>query len=125
MSSDIKQLENDLNQMILEGKALEAFEKYYADDVVMQENLQEPRQGKTLCREYELQFFGNIAEFQRGELHSSVVEGDKSFSEWTFAAVFKDGTKMANTQVAVRQWKDGKVVHERFYYEPNITPAAA
>lgn len=33
----------ELNTMILEGKALEAFEKFYAEDVVMQENAQTDR----------------------------------------------------------------------------------
>jgi hypothetical protein len=28
----------DLNDLVLRGKALEAFDKYYHDDVVMQEN---------------------------------------------------------------------------------------
>ncbi len=27
---------------------------------------------------------------------------------------------MRNHQVAARRWKDGKVVSERFFYEPNI-----
>ena len=44
------------------------------------------------------------------------VEGDRSFSEWIFDVTFKDGTRMRNEQVAARRWKDGKVVHERFYY---------
>ena len=119
--ASIRALEDELNTMITKGEAFEAFEKFYADDVVMQENRQPPREGKTACREYEKQFFGNIAEFQRGELHQSVVEGDTSFSTWTFEAVFKDGSKMANTQVAQRRWKDGKVVFERFFYEPNVS----
>lgn len=121
--ADIRKLEDELNSMILQGQALEAFEKFYADDVVMQENLDDPRKGKHLCREYEKQFFGNIAEFQKGELHSSAVDGERSFSEWTFAARFKDGSSMDNTQVAVRTWKDGKIVHERFYYQPRISAA--
>ena len=28
----------DLNDLILQGKAMEAFEKYYHEDVIMQEN---------------------------------------------------------------------------------------
>ena len=48
--SDISKLENELNQMILAGKAMEAFEKYYADDIVMQENDQPPRVGKAANR---------------------------------------------------------------------------
>ncbi|MEQ9425153.1 MAG: hypothetical protein RJQ09_12085 [Cyclobacteriaceae bacterium] len=33
---------SDLNDLVLDGKALEAFEKYYHEDVVMQENENEP-----------------------------------------------------------------------------------
>ena len=60
MSQDIAALERELNEMIASGQATEAFEKSYADDVVM---------------------------------------------------------------VAARRWKDGKVVSEQFFYEPNITTA--
>jgi hypothetical protein len=35
---DLRTLVDELNQMILEGKILDAFEKFYADDVVMQDN---------------------------------------------------------------------------------------
>ena len=33
---------SDLNDLVLQGKALEAFETYYDDDVVMQENENAP-----------------------------------------------------------------------------------
>ena len=36
--SSIAELDRALNDAILNGTALEAFETYYADDVVMQEN---------------------------------------------------------------------------------------
>lgn len=123
MPHDIAALDAELNQMIATGKALEAFEKFYAEDCVMQENLDDPRRGKAACREYEVGFFSSIAEFKRGELHAAAVTGDRSYSEWTFACTFKDGSAIDNTQVSARTWKDGKVVHERFYYKPNFTPA--
>lgn len=123
MSEDIAKLDAELNQMITTGKALDAFEKFYADDCVMQENLDAPRVGKDACRTYEINFFSAIAEFKRGELLASAVTGNRSYSEWVFACSFKDGSSMENTQVSARTWKDGKVVHERFYYKPNITPA--
>lgn len=122
MSHHISALDRELNQMILSGKALDAFEKFYADDCTMQENLDAPRVGKNACREYEIGFFSNIAEFKRGELLAAAVEGDRSYSEWVFACTFKDGSAMENTQVSARRWKDGKVVWERFYYRPNLTP---
>ncbi len=34
--SDVATLERELNQMILSGKAMEAFEKFYADDAITQ-----------------------------------------------------------------------------------------
>lgn len=49
--------------MIAAGQAMEAFERFYADDVVMQENTEQPREGKDACRKYDEEFFGNVAEF--------------------------------------------------------------
>ena len=118
--SDTRNHEADLNRMILEGQGMDAFEKYYGDNCVMQENTEEPRVGKDACRAYEEQFFGNITEFHGAQLHCSAVDGDRSFSEWTFDMSFKGGNRMRNTQVASRTWKDGKIVKEQFFYKPNI-----
>ena len=121
MSQDIGALDRELNEMIASGQAMEGFEKFYADDVVMRENNQEIRKGKDACRKYEEEFFSNVAEFHEGSLHGSAVQGDRSYSEWIFDVTFKDGSRMRNHQVAARRWKDGKVVSEQFFYEPNIT----
>ena len=40
-TSEVAVLDKALNDAILSGKALEAFDQYYADDVVMQENSEE------------------------------------------------------------------------------------
>jgi ketosteroid isomerase-like protein len=111
-------LDTELNQMILSGQALDAFDKYYADDVVMQEGGEEPRRGKAANRAYEEQFFGAIAEFHGAQLLASAATGDHSYSEWVFDMTFKDGTRVTNTQVAAREWKDGQIVKERFYVIP-------
>lgn len=123
MSQDIAALEQQLNEMIASGKAMEAFEKFYAEDVVMSENQQDERRGKDACREYEEAFFGNVTEFHEGSFHGGAVQGDRSYSEWVFDVTFKDGSRMRNHQVASRRWKDGKVVFEQFFYEPNVKPA--
>ena len=114
-TQETQELDDKLNQQILAGQALEAFEAYYDDSVVMQEGTQPPREGKQANREYERQFFASIAEFHGAELHASAVNGNHSYSEWTFDVTFKDGTRVTNTQVAARKWRDGKVVWERFY----------
>lgn len=113
--SQISEREATLNTMVLEGKALDAFEQYYADDVVMQEGKTAPREGKEANRKYEQAFFGAIAEFHGAELHGSAVVGDRSYSEWTFDMTLKDGTRVTNRQVAAREWRDGQIIHERFF----------
>jgi ketosteroid isomerase-like protein len=109
-------LDARLNEMILTGRAMEAFEQFYADDVVMQENSEEPRVGKDVNRKAEEDFFSGLAEWHEGKLVASAVNGDTSFSEWYMDVSFKNGMRVKSSQVAVRKWKNGKVVHERFFY---------
>jgi len=44
------------------------------------------------------------------------VNGDVSFAEWETDLTFKNGFRTEMNQVAVRRWKDGLLIHERFYY---------
>jgi hypothetical protein len=44
--SSLSEKIHKLNDMFVQGKALEAFEQFYADDIVMQENEQEPTSAK-------------------------------------------------------------------------------
>jgi ketosteroid isomerase-like protein len=113
----VAELDEALNTAILTGKALEAFEEYYADDVVMQENSDEPRVGKDANRTAEIEFFSSLAAFHDGKLLSSAVNGDITFGEWFMDITFKNGFRAQMSQVAVRRWKDGKIAHERFYYK--------
>ena len=111
-----QELDHALNQQVLAGDIMGAFEKYYAEDVVMQENSAEPIPGKAANRERELQFVNSIAEFHGASVLASAVNGDTSFSEWEMDVTFQGGFRVKMAQVAVRKWKDGQVVRERFYY---------
>lgn len=114
---DIKPLVDDLNRLILEGKIMEAFEKYYADDVVMQENESEPRIGKETNRAYELAFTEGLVAFHQGEIKGVAHGDDISMVEWFMDMEHKEWGRSARTQVAIQRWKDGKIVHEKFYYQ--------
>jgi ketosteroid isomerase-like protein len=109
-------LDKRLNEMVLTGKAMQAFEELYADDVVMQENNDEPRVGKAANRKAEEDFFASVAEWHDGRVEGSAINGDTSYSQWFMDITFKNGFRAKMAQVAVRKWKDGKVVHERFFY---------
>ncbi len=115
-ATSVQELDKQVNDDVLSGKAMEAFEKYYADDVVMQENSEEPRSGKAANRKAEEEFFASVEAFNGGSVKASAVNGDVSFSEWEMDITFKGGRRVKMSQVAVRKWKNGKIVHERFFY---------
>jgi ketosteroid isomerase-like protein len=114
--TSVQELDKQLNDDVLSGKIMEAFEKYYADDVVMQENSEEPRKGKAENRKAEEQFMASVEAFNGGSVKASAVNGDVAFSEWEMDITFKGGSRVTMSQVAVRKWKNGKIVHERFFY---------
>lgn len=109
---------DELNQMILKGEILPAFEKFYHDDVVMSDNRQEMREGKDTNREYEKAFVGGLTEFRGADLLNVAINEEKGVSmcEWFFDYTHKDWGDMTYHQVAVQEWKDGKIVRETFYH---------
>lgn len=111
-----QELDQALNQQILAGDIMGAFDKYYAEGVVMQENSAEPTVGKGPNRERELEFVNSIQEFHGAAVLSSAVNGNISFSEWEMDVTFKGNIRVKIAQVAVRTWENGLVVRERFYY---------
>ena len=114
--NNLKEKISELNQLVLSGKGLEAFEKFYHPDVVMQENESEPTVGKEANRKREQEFFGSITEF-RGAQPLRVAAGDNvTMVEWFFDYSHKEWGRKTYHQVAVQRWKDGKIIHERFYY---------
>lgn len=58
-ATDLRANFEDIKNLVLQGKAMEAFEKYYGDDVVMQENETPETVGKEANRARELDFFLN------------------------------------------------------------------
>ena len=116
VQTNVASLENELNQQILSGDILGAFDKFYADDVVMQENTAEPFVGKAFNRKREEEFVNSIETFHGAQVLGSAVNGDTSYSEWNMEVTFKGGLRITLAQVAARRWKDGQIVHERFYY---------
>ncbi len=114
---ETKQLVHDLAKMIEEGKIMEAFEQYYADNIVMQENEGELRVGKEANRAYEKAFVEGITEFHSAKTLGVAWGENYSVIESSMDVTHKDWGRVARTQVAVQRWADGKVVSEKFYYD--------
>ena len=116
MTIDLKATFADIKTLVLQGKSMEVFEKYYGEDVVMQENEMPATLGKAANRERELEFFAKMVEFRQAEVKSVAYGEDVIISEWFLDYTHADWGKVTHDQVSVQRWQDGKVVHERFYY---------
>ena len=118
MTIELKKRVDDLNAMIQEGRIMDAMKTYYAEDVVMAENDAEPTVGLAANLQREQAFVDNTTWYGLA-LKGVAVGDDVAMVRWYLD--FHNsayGQRLAFTQVAVQQWRDGKIVDERFYYSP-------
>jgi hypothetical protein len=115
-SSTLKEKITELNQMVLSGKALEAFEKFYHDQVVMQENEQAPTIGKDANRHREIEFFKNVTDFRKAEVKGVSLGENLTTVIWQYDYTHKEWGERKYTQVSVQHWQDGKIIKEQFFY---------
>jgi hypothetical protein len=107
---------DEINGLVVSGKLLDAFEKFYAEEVVMQENLNPPVVGKDANRLREIEFLNNIEEFRSASVTGVGVGDDISFVIWNYDYTHKQWGIKNYTQVSVQNWKDGRIIKEQFFY---------
>ncbi|MEO1270806.1 MAG: SnoaL-like domain-containing protein [Myxococcota bacterium] len=106
-----------MNRAIEQGEGEQAFEEFYAENIVMMENDQ-VFEGKEANRQRQIAFANSVETYHSVAVTSSAVIGNISFAEMAFELTFKDGNRITLEEVAVRRWNDaGQIVHERFYYK--------
>lgn len=107
----------DLIHKIETGEILGAFEKYYADDVVMREVGQEPRRGKEANRAYEQAWTSGLKRI--AITHKGVAVNEATGRVYVEAHYDFDHEKwgsLSYDQVAAQRWEDGQIVEETFYH---------
>lgn len=115
-NSQIGSALRDLNDLVVNGKLLDAFEKYYSEDVAMQENTNAPVVGKDANRKREREFLDNIIEFRSASVDGVAVNENLSFVIWKYDYTHKEWGVRNYTQVSVQHWRDGLIYKEQFFY---------
>lgn len=114
----VKEKIEDIYNHVQNGTAMDAFEKYYANDVVMILEDGTEVKGKDANRNRENEFFGSVESFNGMEVVAITANEEEettaveSWMDVTFKGA--DGP-MKIEQVATQKWEDGKIVKERFY----------
>jgi hypothetical protein len=115
----IKNNVEKLNALIKDGKILEAFEKYYSENVITQVNGNSPIIGKDQNRKRETIFLQEIEKLNSAEVKSVTFGGTEdnvSVTEWAINIENKQGEKKTIYRVNVHHWKDDKIVNEKLYF---------
>jgi len=107
--------------MVGQGQMMEAFEKFYHDDVVMIEATGEERKGKDTNREFEKNWMAGIKEMHDGGVNaitSNEADGVTMVEAWTDVTM-QNGQRMKMEEIARQKWEGDHIVEERFYYKTN------
>jgi hypothetical protein len=115
----IKNNVEKLNILIKEGKIMEAFEKYYDEEVIIQVNGNSPINGKEQNRKREMIFLQEIEKLNSAVINSVTFGGTEdnvSMTEWAITIENKQGIKKIIYRVNVQHWKDDKIINEKLYF---------
>lgn len=113
---DLKTRLEDLFDYIRNGRIMDAMNEFYADDVIMTEPAYGDTAGLAANLQREQQFVDSVKEFKNFEVTAQGVGDDVTFYENVMDWINTDGQAVHVEQLVVARWKDGKIVHERFYY---------
>jgi ketosteroid isomerase-like protein len=116
-TSTLEQRLHGLHDHIRNGKILEAMNEFYDKDTVMQDNANPPTKGLAANIEREKQFLNGVKEWKGFNVTAAAAGDNVTFYECTMDFIATNGRPVHMEQVSVAKWKNGKIIHERFYYD--------
>lgn len=96
----------------------------YAEACVSREPLGPPASGIAGLRE-KYADWESIVESQRWTAKNTFVKGNRICIEWHCDMTLQDGRELALEEVALHEVRGGKIVSERYYYDPSVFGAPA
>lgn len=118
-----QQVADRLVELCRQGKYEQAQDELYADDAVSIEMEGSPSgaagnvKGMDAIREKGRQWAANIVEIHGGSVSDPVVAADWFSVAMGIDATYKDMGRMDMQEICVYRVRDGKIVHEQFFYD--------
>ena len=114
---NLQQRLQDLLSYIRQGKLIDAMNEFYDKDTAMQDNANPPTKGLAVNIEREKQFLSGVKEWKGFNVTATGVGDNVTFYECSMDFIATSGQPVHMEQVVVAKWTNGKIVHERFYYD--------
>ena len=105
--------------MAEQGKFLEAIQEFYSEDATMQENNRPARVGLEALLANERRVLASLKEIRVNRADSFIVDGDRAAINWVYHFIDNAGRELRRNEMAYQVWKDGKIIRERFFYDPD------
>ena len=104
----------EMVRMVNGGDVMSLYERYYAPDVVMKSPDEPYLRGRQDCLDEHRSFFAALRHFDAQVLNVTYSE-PVSMLEVRYRLETLEGMRISLRGVAVHEWRDGLIVHERFY----------
>jgi hypothetical protein len=95
------------------------YERFYDENVVVQENLQAPRVGRAISIDRQQRMNVNVKEVHDFKIGSVLVDGDHSVIEMPLEVTTVDGYRIRLEEIGMQTWKNDRIIHERYFYDPS------
>jgi len=112
---------SDLNDLLMQGESLEALERFYHDDVVIQRNDEAPIKGKATNRKIQQTALNDIVEFKSAKPLKVTIGEQTTMVEWHLNYEHRLDGERNYSQVAVQDWEEGRIIKEKLYCGIKIT----
>lgn len=115
MESSLEEIVSSKNEMVKQGKIVEATEKFFAENAKTLDFDGTATKDKSQMIAKMRGFADAIAKVNRISLHHDSVNHNVSFAEFTFDFDMKDGSKVLWHEIIRSVWKNGFIVEEQYF----------
>ncbi|NIJ54607.1 SnoaL-like domain-containing protein [Dyadobacter arcticus] len=105
---------DELVSLVAEGKPMEAFEKFYHENLEKTDLDGITHQGKTVNEKIGLDLLSKVTAVRDFTAVGKIIKGNRSFLVWSLDFDHANNGAIKVTQVAIQDWEDGKIIRERF-----------
>lgn len=111
----LKEAIHDINHLIQNGGLYDAIDKYHHPEVRIYEKdqLVAGNRDENVAREKE--FLAGVTEWREARILDVAVGEHTTMTEWHLDFVHETYGHKKGNQVALQEWRDGKVIREQFY----------
>jgi len=107
----------DFIATIERGEFLKALSKFYAEDMIAQENNLPPRIGRAAQTANEEAALKRMR-FDSIKVVSYLVDGDRVAINYLFEMTTMQGDRLRMDEIAYQLWRGDQIVNERYYFDP-------